>query len=128
MKSRMQQKVFLEGNTNDPKAVLEGSHLLLQLTHIDAMPLSVVEAMALGKPVALSNIGDMPYWISEGENGWISSDASVEQIDATLERAWRQREDWARMGENAFTTFMRKFPESAEENLLQQIEAVIMKS
>jgi hypothetical protein len=31
------------------------------------------------------------------------------------------------MGENAFATFKRKFPVSAEENLLQQIEVLIVK-
>ena len=124
IKTGLQQKVFLEGNTNDPKAVLENAHLLLQLTHIDAMPLSVVEALALGRPVAVSKIGDMPYWISEGENGWISSNASVEQIDTTLERAWNQREDWPRMGEKGFDSFKRKSPVSAEENMLQQMEEI----
>ncbi|MGZ3846996.1 MAG: glycosyltransferase family 4 protein [Flavisolibacter sp.] len=127
IKTGLQQKVFLEGNTNDPKTVLENAHMLLQLTHIDAMPLSVVEALALGRPVAVSKIGDMPYWISEGENGWISSNASVEQIDTTLERAWNQREDWPWMGENGFDSFKRKFPVSAEENLLQQIQEKIGK-
>jgi len=127
IKTGLQQKVFLQGNTNDPKSALESAHLLLQLTYIDAMPLSVVEALALGRPVAASKIGDMPYWINEGENGWISKDASAGEIDATLERAWQQREEWPKMGENAFATFKRKFPASAEENLLQQIEVLIVK-
>jgi glycosyltransferase involved in cell wall biosynthesis len=121
----LEEKIFLEGNTNDVKSVLELGHLLLQITHIDAMPLSVVEALAMSRPVAASKIGDMPYWISEGENGWISDDASVEQIDRTLERAWQQKDQWPKMGEKAFATFKDKFPASAEENLLEKIEAVL---
>jgi glycosyltransferase involved in cell wall biosynthesis len=120
----LEQKIFLEGETNDVRFALQNAHVLLQLTHVDAMPLSVVEALAMGRPVAASKIGDMPYWINEGENGWISSDASVEQIDITLERAWQQRKQWAPMGENAFSVFKRKFPASAEENLLEKIDAV----
>jgi glycosyltransferase involved in cell wall biosynthesis len=123
----LDNKVFLEGNTNDPRSVLQNAHLLLQLTHVDAMPLSVVEALAMGRPVAVSNIGDMPDWITEGENGWISSDASVEQIDKTLERAWQQRDIWPEMAENAFATFKKKFPASAEEKLLKQIEEIATK-
>jgi glycosyltransferase involved in cell wall biosynthesis len=126
-KAGLQNKVFLEGNTNDAGSVLQNTHLLLQLTHIDAMPLSVVEALAIGRPVAASRIGDMPDWITEGENGWISSGASIEQIDSALERAWQQREQWPRMGENAFATFKRKFPASAEDKLLEQIEEIITK-
>ena len=112
------------GNTKDVKSVLLNAHLLLQLTHIDAMPLSVVEAFAVSRPVAASKIGDMPYWINEAENGWIGDDASVGQIDATLERAWQQREHWPQMGQNAFSVFKKKFPASAEDNLLGKIDAV----
>ena len=121
----LEDKIFLEGNTNNAKSVLQNAHLLLQMTHIDAMPLSVVEALAMGRPVAASKIGDMPYWITEGENGWISDDASIEQIDRTLERAWQKKEQWPQMGKNAFTTFQNKFPVSAEENLLEKIESVL---
>src|SRR5215204_4091031 len=122
-KNGIEQKIFLEGNTTDVQSVLNNAHLLLQLTHIDAMPLSIVEAMAMGRPVVVTKIGDMPVWVTEGQNGWISNNASVEQIDLTLERAWQQKEHWAQMGENAFVTFRKKFPSSAEENLLKKIEA-----
>ena len=123
-KNGMEEKIILKGNTSDVKSVLEEAHLLLQLTHIDAMPLSVVEAMAIGRPVAVSKIGDMPYWITEGVNGWISNDASIEQIDHTLEKAWQQKENWREMGENAFITFKKKFVSAPEENLLATIETV----
>jgi len=121
-KNGMEQKIFLKGSTDDVESVLRSAHLLLQLTHIDAMPLSVVEAMAMGRPVVVSKIGDMPVWVKEGENGWVSNKASVEQIDFTMERAWQQKERWAQMGENAFLTFRNKFSLSAEENLLEKIE------
>lgn len=118
----LEQKVFLEGHTRDVHNVLQEAHLLLQMTHIDAMPLAVVEAMAIGRPVVVSNIGDMPFWVQEGETGWVSRDASMEQIDATLEKAWGQKQQWAQMGEKAFSLFTQKFPASAEEQLLQKIE------
>jgi len=124
-KNGMDEKIFLKGNTNDVQPVLQNAHLLLQITHIDAMPLSVVEAMAIGRPVVVSKIGDMPYWVTENENGWISDNASVEQIDFTLENAWQHKDDWDVMGEHAFKTFKEKFPLSAEENLLEKIESVL---
>ena len=124
-KNGMQRKIFLNGNTDDVQSVLQKAHLVLQLTHIDAMPLSVVEAMAMGRPVAVSKIGDMPYWVTENENGWISDNASVEQIDFALEKAWQHKDNWHVMGENAFKTFKEKFPLSAVENLLEKIESVL---
>ena len=117
------ERIFLRGHTNDVKKVLENAHLLLQMTHIDAMPLAVVEAMAVGRPVVVSEIGDMPYWVSEEKNGWISKDASIDEIDMTLEKAWMLKEQWKQMGENAFSVFQHKYPVAAEEILLAKIEA-----
>jgi glycosyltransferase involved in cell wall biosynthesis len=121
---QLQDKVFLKGHTSDVEGRLKESHLLLQLTHVDAMPLSVVEAMAVGRPVVVSNIGDMPGWVKENENGWISEDASVKAIDSTMEKAWSQREHWGIMGKKAFEIFNEKYPASPEHALLKRIEAV----
>jgi len=93
----------------------------LQITHIDAMPLTVVEAMAMAKPVVVSNIGDMPDWVQENINGWIAPDASIENIDKVLEVAWRKRNDWNEMGRSSYDLFMKKFPVCIEEKFLQQI-------
>jgi glycosyltransferase involved in cell wall biosynthesis len=121
----MTDKIFLEGHTSNVQSALENAHLLLQITHIDAMPIVVVEAMAIGRAAVVSRIGDMPRWVNEGENGWISPDASVEQIDSTLEKAWQQREQWKGMGKNAFSVFQEKYPAPAEEILLGKIEALV---
>lgn len=121
----MPHKIFLEGHISDVKAALENAHLLFQITHIDAMPLVVVEAMAVGRATVVSKIGDMPRWVNENENGWISSDASVKQIDATLEKAWQRRNEWMQMGKNAFDMFRKKYPVPAEELLLQKIEGLV---
>lgn len=120
----MTDKIFLEGHTNNVKSALEYAHLLFQITHVDAMPLVVVEAMAMGRAAAVSKIGDMPHWVKENKNGWVSNDASVDQIDITLERAWQQREQWGKMGENAFAIFQKKYPASAEEILLDKINVM----
>lgn len=123
----MSDKIFLEGHTGDVRSALEHAHLLFQITHIDAMPLVVVEAMAMARAAVVSKIGDMPRWVNEEENGWISKDASVEQIEATLEKAWQQKEQWKQMGENAFSVFQKKYPAPAEEILLRKIEAQVKK-
>ncbi len=117
----LSEKVFLEGHSSNVRQVLNDAHLVLQMTHIDSMPVSVVEAMSMSRPVVASCIGDMPLWIKEGINGWISPDASVEQIDITLEKAWQQRESWGEMGKHSFNTFKEKYPPVPEEYFLKLI-------
>ena len=113
--------MFLKGITNNVSEVLDSAHLVLQITHRDAMPISVVEAMSKSRAVVVSDVGDMPLWVNEGENGWIAPDASVQSIADVLEKAWEKRNDWEQMGVNAFYTFLKKYPTSVDEEFYQII-------
>lgn len=118
---QLNDKVVLKGHTKEVKAALAGGHLLLQMTHIDAMPLAVIEAMAMAKPLAVSDVGDMPQWVVEDTNGWVSKDASIEEMDATLEKAWQARDRWEEMGKTSFRMFREAFPAVPEKHLLDQL-------
>ncbi|HET9745775.1 MAG TPA: glycosyltransferase family 4 protein [Chitinophagaceae bacterium] len=106
----LSDKVFLKGYSQDIPAVLTWSHVLLQLTHIDAMPISVTEAMAMSRAVVASDAGDMPLWIKNDVNGWIANEVSAEAIDAVLEKAWQNRHNLEAMGKESFNIFTEKYP------------------
>ena len=103
----LKNKVFLKGFTTNIKQTLFDCHLLLQCTRIDAMPLSVVEAMATGRPCVVSKVGDMPLWIEDGVNGFICPAVTVEGIDEVLENCWQQKNNWSAMGKNAFNSYIK---------------------
>jgi glycosyltransferase involved in cell wall biosynthesis len=109
---QLQSKVFLKGYTDNVKQVLRDSHVILQMTHIDAMPVSVVEAMAMSRPIAVSDVGDMPLWVKNGINGWVTEKVTMESIDRTLEQVWAHRNKWDEMGENSYRIFQQKYPAS----------------
>jgi glycosyltransferase involved in cell wall biosynthesis len=53
--------------------------IFINTTTIDNMPVSVIEAMALGLPVISTNVGGMPFLISNNENGiLVSSNNEIE--------------------------------------------------
>lgn len=106
----LEDKVMLKGFTGDVKTALENAHLLLQCTLIDAMPLSVMEAMACARPCVVSGVGDMPDWIRHRESGFICDAVTADNIEATLEQAWQQRENWQIMGLAARRVFLEKYP------------------
>ena len=114
---RLEDKIFLKGFTTNIKQTLVNCHFLIQCTCIDAMPLSVVEAMATGRPCVVSNVGDMPAWIEDGVNGFICDAVSAEGIDKAMEKCWQQKNTWALMGKNAFETFIKKYPQPYEEKI-----------
>ncbi|HMZ46247.1 MAG TPA: glycosyltransferase family 4 protein [Chitinophagaceae bacterium] len=114
-KLNLQEIVFLKGNTNNVAEVLNTAHLVLQITHKDAMPISVIEAMSKSRAVVVSNVGDMPVWIKDNETGWVTPDASIQSIEQGLETAWQNKTQWEQMGKNAFDFFNKNFPSSVEE-------------
>jgi glycosyltransferase involved in cell wall biosynthesis len=119
--NKLGNKVFLKGHTNNISGEIMAANLILQITHQDAMPISVVEALAFSRPVIVSEVGDMPVWIKEEINGYISKDASIESIDATLEKAWNERDRWPEMGRKSFEIFKEKYPAALEETFLEQL-------
>lgn len=115
---KLESNIFLKGHTSDVKSSLASSHLLIQATHVDAMPISVIEAMAMARPCLVSSVGDMPAWVTAGYNGYIAARTDEESIREQLETAWQQRSSWQRMGLNAFETFQKKYPLPFEEKFL----------
>jgi glycosyltransferase involved in cell wall biosynthesis len=110
----LSNKIFLMGHTNDTAAAYRNTHLLLQITHIDSMPLSVTEALSMGRPCVVSRVGDMPVWIADGQNGYLADEVTVNGIDQVLERAWADRAHWESLGKKAYAGFVQKYPQHYE--------------
>jgi glycosyltransferase involved in cell wall biosynthesis len=121
-KCGLENKVFLKGYTANVKQTLKECHLLLQCTRVDAMPLSVVEAMAMARLCVVTNLGDMPVWINDGENGFVCNDLTEIEIDCTLENCWLQKNKWPLIGQNAFDTFTKKYPQPYEKKIADILE------
>lgn len=120
-KAELGNKVFLRGFTKDVQEVINNAHVLLQITRQDAMPIAVIEAMAVGRPIIASRIGDMPKWVLENENGWIAEDTSYDEIDRVLELLWLNKMNLQKMGKRSFELFESKFPQNVEQRFLDQI-------
>ena len=118
----LEEKIFLKGHSNDVKEILSGTDMLIQATHFDAMPISVIEAMAMGVPCLVSNIGDMPEWVKKDHNGFITMAVNETALSEQLEIAWAKRESWGRMGVNAYKTFLEKYPRPYEEKFAGLLE------
>lgn len=59
-----EQWVHLLGMRDDVPAMLSLADVLVQPSHADAMPLSVLEAMAVGVPVVATAVGDVPAMLA----------------------------------------------------------------
>ncbi|MDZ4793338.1 MAG: glycosyltransferase family 4 protein [Bacteroidota bacterium] len=117
---QLQSSIFLYGNASDYREAIRQSHLVLQITHMDAMPITVMDSLAMARPVVVSNVGDMPFWIKENVNGWVTNAVTPEAIQQTLEQAWQKRDRWSAMGEESFRIFRQDFPSNPVQFFLQQ--------
>ncbi|EAZ96227.1 Glycosyl transferase, group 1 [Flavobacteria bacterium BAL38] len=58
--------------------------IFINTTHFDNTPISVMEAMALGLPVVSTNVGGIPYLVSNNENAILVNDSDVEQMTTAI--------------------------------------------
>lgn len=59
--------------------------VFINTTHFDNTPISVIEAMALGLPIVSTNVGGLPFLISNQENGYLVNDNDVKEMVVQIE-------------------------------------------
>jgi len=119
LQNHLDEKIFLKGHTNNVQATLALHHLVLQCTRIDAMPISISEALAMARPCVVTNVGDMPLWVQNGINGFVCASATPEAIDIGLEECWQKRNEWEEMGKRSFAIFKEKYPQPYSKSFME---------
>jgi glycosyltransferase involved in cell wall biosynthesis len=66
------------------------------------LPVVIMEAMALGRPVVSTYVGGIPELVRAGQDGWLVPAGSIDALAAALEECLLAREPALRMmGERA---------------------------
>lgn len=61
-------------------------NIFINTTHFDNTPISVMEAMALGLPVVSTNVGGLPYLLTDTQNALLVNDANVEEMCTAIKK------------------------------------------
>ncbi len=69
----------------------------ISASHTDGSSVSLMEALACGLPVVVSDIPSNLEWVAEGEQGWLFKDGSVDELAACLLRMQTSKVDLAVM-------------------------------
>ena len=117
-------KVTFVGFVKDVRAIWARNHILLLPSRAEGVPMVVVEAMLCGRPSVVTDVGAMPEWIQDQETGFIAGASSAKLLDAALDRAWSDREDWERMGTQARESALAQLDRSPGRTLLNLLHDV----
>ncbi|MGR7811988.1 glycosyltransferase family 4 protein [Lacinutrix undariae] len=66
-------------------------NIFINTTHIDNTPVSVIEAMALGLPIVSTNVGGMPYLISDKKDGLLVAPDDADAMVAAIIELYTNR-------------------------------------
>jgi len=105
----LEDKVRFLGVRSDVPEILAAADAFVLSSRWEGNPLSVMEAMAAGKPVIATAVGGVPELVEDGVSGVL---VSPEDAGALTEAIWKAVEDpglRVRMGRAAFRRAMERF-------------------
>ena len=118
---QLENNVTFHGKVSDIRAVWERNQVLLMPSHMEGMPLAVVEAMICGRPCVGTDVGGIAEWIEEGRSGFIAEAPTVHSFGNSIERAWLQLNNWQQIGINAHERAMSLYDPEPGKTLLRLI-------
>lgn len=120
----LRDRVVFWGRISYVREIWKKNHLLLMPSHMEGMPLAIVEAMLCGRPCVATDVGGIGEWIEDDVSGFIAAGATASSLDGALERAWRQRRRWGEMGKNAYGKALGLYDPEPGKTLLASITAI----
>jgi colanic acid/amylovoran biosynthesis glycosyltransferase len=82
----LQQSVRLLGwqGSDVVRSEIEASRALVLPSFAEGLPIVIMEALALGRPVVTSRIAGIPELVRDGDNGWLVAAGSVDELVAAI--------------------------------------------
>jgi len=97
------------------------SLLILPSMGLEAFGLVVIEAMRLGTPVMVSDLGPLPDLVDHGDSGLIFQAGNSSDLISVLRDAWRNPETLRQLGEKGKIAFENRFTREKNYEMLMEI-------
>ena len=100
--SGMEEAVLLAGEQRDINAWLNMADVFVLTSVEESLPIALLEALRVGLPCAVTNVGDMPLWVEHGKNGFVCKPGDVLLLSCFLTEllSREKREELQRGGVN----------------------------
>jgi L-malate glycosyltransferase len=117
-------KVVFKGHVQDASEIWKHNNLLLIPSAGEGLPISLVEAMVVGRPSVVTDVGGNTELIEEGVTGFIAEAPSVSSLSNALERAWMQKDRWLEMGKMAREVALKRINLKPQVKLYREVTAI----
>ena len=107
--SGLEKSVIFLGQRSDLPDVYASFDIFVLPSLIEAMPMTVLEAMAAGKPIIASRVGGVPKMISDQESGILVEPGDVSDLKAALTQLLQRPETARQFGKRASEVVQARF-------------------
>lgn len=101
--------IRLTGFRDDVPQLMHRFDVFCLTSYSESMPNVVLEAMAAARPVVVTPVGDLPYIIEDGQNGFLVDIDDAQEMARTVQRLLEDPELAARVGAAAQETVRTRF-------------------
>jgi len=107
-KEKIDRNVIFTGDIDNPHVPLAICDIYTHISLGEGLPMALLEAMSMGKPIIATKVGGIPEAIEDGKNG-ILVEPDVNEIVEKIEYLLENKEFAEKLGRNAKKTAEEKF-------------------
>ncbi|PWS29204.1 group 1 glycosyl transferase [Pedobacter yonginense] len=118
------QNISFGGFNGDLNEIWKHHHALILPSRSEGLPLTIIEAMSLGRVSIVTNAGGNAEVLEEGETGFIG-ECNEKDFEEAMERAWQKRDGWELMGKKSAEYIRKTIPKKPEKIFADLINEAI---
>jgi glycosyltransferase involved in cell wall biosynthesis len=124
----LEERVRLPGFRADGRRFVGLMDLFLITSQFEGLPIAMLEAMALGKPVVATAVGGIPEVITDGQEGLLAPLGSIEQLAEQVTTLIADPELRKTMGQRAAAKIESSYHIKQRVQAIEQVYTEVWKS
>ena len=101
--------IVYHGAASDVRPLISQCHIYVLPSYHEGMPRSVLEAMAMGRPILTTDVSGCRETVAVGKNGWLIPKGDAAALAERMEWFILNREQWPAMGQLSRERVMQRF-------------------
>ncbi|GAB5564469.1 MAG: hypothetical protein Wins2KO_15320 [Winogradskyella sp.] len=105
----------------DTKMIWQQNQGLILTSRYEGLPIAIVEAMLCKRIVITTDVSGNAELLTDNINSFVAEAPMPKYVDNALERAWAKKDEWKKIGQQAYEDIVKIVPEKPEQVLGQKL-------